>query len=238
MSRDGNIRSWKGKGKSLGDKRRRLTQRVKTARGRKTSSNRWLQRQINDVYVQRAREEGYRGRAAYKLIELDERFSLIRKGMRVLDLGAAPGGWAQVAVLREAGQIVGVDLLPIEPLEGARFLEMDFTDAAAGDAVCAQLDGPPDLVLSDMAANTTGHPATDHLRIVALVELAADFAIATLRPGGCFVAKVFQGGSEGELLKLLKENFDSVRHFKPDASRSESAETYVVAKGLRKAKSD
>lgn len=233
MGRDGDIRRWKGKGETKGEKRRKLTQRVKTARGRKISSVRWLQRQLNDVYVQRAQEEGYRGRAAYKLIELDDRFSLIRKARRVVDLGAAPGGWSQVAKLRGAANVVGVDLLPVEPIDGVTFLEMDFTDQAAPLAVMELLDGAPDLVMSDMAANTTGHPATDHLRIVALVELAAEFAIQTLAPGGHFVAKVFQGGSEGELLKLLKANFDSVRHFKPDASRSESAETYVIARKFR-----
>jgi 23S rRNA (uridine2552-2'-O)-methyltransferase len=233
MSRDGDIRRWKGKAEAKGDKRRKLTRRVKTSRGRKISSVRWLQRQLNDVYVQRAQEEGYRGRAAYKLLELDERFSLIRKNKRVVDLGAAPGGWSQVAIQRGAGQVVGIDLLPMEPVDDVKFLEMDFTDELAGQAVIDMLQGPPDLVMSDMASNTTGHPATDHLRIVALVELAAEFAIATLAPGGNFVAKVFQGGSEGELLKLLKANFITVRHFKPDASRTESAETYVVAKTFR-----
>jgi len=233
MARDGDIRRWKGKGEAFGDKRRKLTQRVKTARGRKTSSNRWLQRQLNDVYVQRAQDEGYRGRAAYKLIELDERFRLIRKGALVVDLGAAPGGWSQVALIRGAGQVIGIDLLPMEPLDGAHFLEMDFSDDAGVAAVLAALRAAPDIVISDMAANTTGHPATDHLRIVALVELAADFAIRTLKPGGHFVAKVFQGGSTADLLKTLKANFDKVRHFKPDASRSESAETYVVARGFR-----
>lgn len=233
MSRDGDIRRWKGKAEAKGEKRRKLTRRVKTSRGRKISSVRWLQRQLNDVYVQRAQEEGYRGRAAYKLIELDDRFSLIRKNKRVVDLGAAPGGWSQVAIQRGAGQVVGIDLLPIEPVDDVQFLEMDFTDELAGQAVIDMLQGAPDLVMSDMASNTTGHPATDHLRIVALVELAAEFAIATLAPGGNFVAKVFQGGSEGELLKTLKANFITVRHFKPDASRTESAETYVIAKTFR-----
>ncbi len=235
MSRDGDIRRWKGKSEATGGgKRRKLTRRVKTSRGRKISSVRWLQRQINDVYVQRAKAEGYRGRAAYKLIELDERFSLIRRGSLVVDLGAAPGGWSQVAVARGAGRVVGIDLLEIDPLKGAEFLQMDFTDDAAPMAVRALLQGPPDLVMSDMAANTTGHPATDHLRIVALVEMAAEFAIETLAPGGKFVAKVFQGGSESRLLKTLKANFGSVRHFKPDASRAMSAETYVIARELRK----
>ncbi|PHR54639.1 MAG: rRNA methyltransferase [Robiginitomaculum sp.] len=234
MSRDGEKRRWKGKGDAKASVRRKLTRRVKTARGRKISSVRWLQRQLNDVYVQRAQEEGYRGRAAYKLIELDDRFRLIRKNSRVVDLGAAPGGWAQVAVARGASQVVGIDLLPIEPLDGAQFLEMDFTEIEATQAVIDLLSGPPDLVLSDMASNTTGHPATDHLRIVALVELAAEFAIETLRPGGQFVAKVFQGGADGELLKLLRANFETVRHFKPDASRSTSAETYVIARNFRK----
>ncbi|MCF6292877.1 MAG: RlmE family RNA methyltransferase [Robiginitomaculum sp.] len=233
MSRDGDIRRWKGKAEAKGDKRRKLTRRVKTSRGRKISSVRWLQRQLNDVYVQRAQEEGYRGRAAYKLIELDDRFSLIRKNKRVVDLGAAPGGWSQVAVQRGAGQVVSIDLLPMELIDDVKFLEMDFTAPEAANAVIDLLQGPPDLVMSDMASNTTGHPATDHLRIVALVELAAEFAIATLAPGGNFVAKVFQGGSEGELLKTLKANFITVRHFKPDASRTESAETYVIAKTFK-----
>jgi 23S rRNA (uridine2552-2'-O)-methyltransferase len=231
--RDGDVRRWKGKGEASGNKRRKLTRRVKTARGRKTSSNRWLQRQLNDVYVQRAKEDGYRGRAAYKLKEIDERFSLIRRGMRVVDLGAAPGGWAQVAVQSGVAQVVGIDLLPIEPFTGAQFLEMDFTEETAQDAVRELLQASPDLVLSDMAANTTGHAATDHLRIVALVELAVYFAIDTLKPGGHFIAKVFQGGSEGDLLRLLKANFEDVRHFKPDASRSESAETYVIARRFK-----
>jgi 23S rRNA (uridine2552-2'-O)-methyltransferase len=231
--RDGDERRWKGKGDASGNKRRKLTRRVKTARGRKTSSNRWLQRQLNDVYVQRAKEDGYRGRAAYKLKEIDERFSLIRRGMRVVDLGAAPGGWAQVAVQSGVAQVVGIDLLPIEPFTGAQFLEMDFTEETAQDAVRELLQASPDLVLSDMAANTTGHAATDHLRIVALVELAVYFAIDTLKPGGHFIAKVFQGGSEGDLLRLLKANFEDVRHFKPDASRSESAETYVIARRFK-----
>jgi len=236
MSRDGDIRRWnKGKGKDEtgGEKRRKLTRRVKTARGRKISSVRWLQRQINDVYVQRAQKDGYRGRAAYKLLELDERFSLIKRGSLVVDLGAAPGGWSQVALARGAGRVVGIDLLEVEPLEGADFLEMDFTEEAAALSVRELLQGAPQLVLSDMASNTTGHPATDHLRIVALVELAAEFAIETLAPGGKFVAKVFQGGSEGQLLKTLKASFGSVRHFKPDASRAESAETYVIARDFR-----
>jgi len=233
MSRDGDIRRWKGKAEAKGDRRRKLTKRVKTSRGRKISSVRWLQRQLNDVYVQRAQEEGYRGRAAYKLIELDDRFSLIRKNKRVVDLGAAPGGWSQVAIQRGAGQVVSIDLLPMEPIDDVKLLEMDFTDPEATQAVIDLLQGPPDLVMSDMASNTTGHPATDHLRIVALVELAAEFAIATLAPGGNFVAKVFQGGSEGELLKTLKANFITVRHFKPDASRTESAETYVIAKTFK-----
>jgi len=233
MSRDGDIRRWKGKAEAKGDKRRKLTRRVKTSRGRKISSVRWLQRQLNDVYVQRAQEEGYRGRAAYKLIELDDRFSLIRKNKRVVDLGAAPGGWSQVAIQRGAGQVASIDLLPMEPIDDVKFLEMDFTDPEATKAVIDLLQGSPDLVMSDMASNTTGHPATDHLRIVALVELAAEFAIATLAPGGNFVAKVFQGGSEGELLKTLKANFITVRHFKPDASRTESAETYVIAKTFK-----
>jgi 23S rRNA (uridine2552-2'-O)-methyltransferase len=212
---------------------KQMFERVKTARGRKTSSTRWLQRQLNDPYVKKAQMEGYRSRAAYKLIQLDERFHLFRPGMRVVDLGAAPGGWAQVALKKGASEVVGIDLLEMEPIPGATLLQHDFTAEDAPDLVKAELGGPADAVISDLAPWTTGHKKTDHLRIVALVELAIQFALETLRPGGFFVAKVFQGGAEGELLETLKANFAKVRHFKPDASRSESAETFVVATGFK-----
>ena len=237
-------------GEGAGDKRRRrrsgpvtrggdaraakqMFERVKTARGRKTSSTRWLQRQLNDPYVKKAQMEGYRSRAAYKLIQLDERFKLLKPGMRIVDLGSAPGGWVQVALKSGASEVVGIDLLEIEPISGATLLQHDFSADDAPDLVKAEMGGAADAVISDLAPWTTGHKNTDHLRIVALVELAAHFALETLKPGGFFIAKVFQGGAEGDLLDLLKANFDKVRHFKPDASRSESAETFVIAMGFK-----
>ncbi len=180
-----------------------------------------------------AQAQGWRSRAAFKLMELDDRYSLIRRGSRIVDLGAAPGGWSQVAAKRGAGAIVGVDLLAVEPVPGARFIEGDFNDADMPERLRALLGGPADLVLSDMAPNTTGHTATDHVRIVALAELALDFALAVLAPGGGFVAKVLQGGSEKQLLEPMKRAFGSVRHAKPPASRKDSSEMYVVAKGFR-----
>ena len=212
-----------------------MTVRLRTARGRSTSSQRWLARQLNDPYVAAARTAGWRSRAAFKLIELDDRFRLIRRGARVLDLGAAPGGWAQVALARGAAQVVGVDLLPIEPLAGAVFVEGDLADPAMPARLAALLGGAADLVLSDMAPRTTGHAATDHVRIVALAELAFDLAQQVLAPGGAFVTKVFQGGSERDLLAALKQRFTAVRHAKPPASRKESSELYVVATGFRAA---
>ncbi len=237
MSEGDDKRRWKGakdKIDGTGERRRGLSKRVKTARGRKLSSTLWLQRQLNDPYVQRAKDEGWRSRAAYKLIELDERFSLIKPGSRIVDLGAAPGGWAQVAIFRGAKHVAGIDLLEMEPLDNAIFLKMDFMDEDAPAAVLHELGGRTDLVLSDMAANTTGHKATDHLRVVALAEAAAHFAIETLSPGGAFVAKVFQGGATESLLNLLKTHFTDVRHVKPKSSRAGSPETYVVALGFRK----
>ena len=216
-----------------GQPRRGLTKRVKTAKGRKSSSTRWLQRQLNDPYVEQARAMGYRSRAAFKLIELDDKFKLIRKGMRVADLGAAPGGWTQVALERGASRVVGIDLLAIDPIPGAELLELDFTEEGADEAVKAALGGEADLVVSDLAPWTTGHKATDHLKIIALVEVAAHFAFDVLAPGGAFVAKVFQGGTEQELLKELRGRFEKVKHAKPDASRSESAEIYLVAQGFK-----
>jgi 23S rRNA (uridine2552-2'-O)-methyltransferase len=215
-------------------------ERVKTARGRTASSTQWLARQLNDPYVHRAKREGYRSRAAFKLVELDDRFKLLRPGTRVVDLGAAPGGWTQVAVARtrapEQGRVVAIDILPTAPLPGATLLEMDFLKPEAPAALIAALAGPADLVLSDMAAPATGHGATDHIRIVALAEAAFGFARAVLAPGGAFVAKVYQGGTEGTLLQDLKREFKSVRHAKPPASRAESAEVYVVALGFRGAR--
>jgi len=218
-----------------GDKRaaKQFRTRVKTARGRKLSSTLWLNRQLNDPYVKQAQMEGYRSRAAYKLIQLDERFKFLRPGQRVVDLGSAPGGWVQVALKKGASEVVGIDILEMEPIEGATLLEKDFTEEDAPELVKAELGGPADAVLSDLAPWTTGHKSTDHVRIVALVELAALFAIETLKPGGVFVAKVFQGGADGDLLDMLKLRFAKVRHFKPDASRSESAETFLIATGFR-----
>jgi 23S rRNA (uridine2552-2'-O)-methyltransferase len=217
---------------------RMLTERVRTARGRTPSSTRWLQRQLNDPYVTEARRQGYRSRAAFKLVELDDRFHLLTPGKRVVDLGAAPGGWTQVAVQRVrpdgkgGGYVVGIDILPYDPIPGAVTMTHDFLADDAPDLLKQAMGGPADLVLSDMAAPATGHPSTDHLRIIAMAEVALDFALDVLAPGGAFVAKVFQGGSARELLERLKRNFTSVRHAKPPASRAESAETYVVATGF------
>ncbi len=210
------------------------TTRVKTARNRTAASTRWLARQLNDPYVKRAKAEGYRSRAAYKLIELDEKYALLKGRRAIVDLGVAPGGWAQVVrKMVPDARIVGIDLLPTDPIAGAEFLTMDFMDDAAPDAIMELLGGAPDLVLSDMAANTVGHPQTDHLRTIALAEAAADFAIMMLQPGGAFVAKVFQGGTSGDLLTLLKKNFTSVRHAKPPSSRKGSPELFVVALGKK-----
>jgi 23S rRNA (uridine2552-2'-O)-methyltransferase len=204
--------------------------RVKTARKRTAQSARWLSRQLNDPYVKRAKAEGYRSRAAYKLIELDERFAFLKGAKRVVDLGIAPGGWAQV-VRKQCPQakVAGIDLLPVDPIEGVEIVQMDFMDDAAPDWLEGALGGPADLVLSDMAANTVGHQQTDHLRTMALVETAVDFAIAVLKPGGHFVAKSLAGGSDSALVGTLKANFRSVKHAKPPASRSGSSEWYVVA---------
>jgi 23S rRNA (uridine2552-2'-O)-methyltransferase len=206
---------------------------VRTGSGRSASSQRWLARQLNDPYVRAAQREGWRSRAAFKLIELDDRFHLIRRGARVLDLGAAPGGWTQVAVRRGAGVVVGVDLLAMEAVPGATLIQGDFQDTAMPARLTEALGGPADLVLSDLAPNTTGHAATDHLRIMALAELALDFAVTILAPDGGFVCKVFQGGSERQMLERMKRAFAQVRHAKPPASRKESSELYVVATGFR-----
>ncbi|MBN9346865.1 MAG: RlmE family RNA methyltransferase [Devosia sp.] len=218
---------------------RDLKVRVKTSKGRKIGSTLWLQRQLNDPYVAQAKAQGLRSRAAYKLIELNERYNLLHKGMRVVDLGAAPGGWSLVAApivgtTADNPLIVGIDYLDMDPIEGVVLLKKDFNDPDAPDALIAALGGhKPDLVMSDMAAPTTGHRATDHLRIMQLVELAADFAVQVLAPGGAFIAKVFQGGTEHELLHLLKRHFTTTLHAKPPASRKESAESYLVAKGFK-----
>ena len=218
--------------------RRGLAVRVKTAKQRSPSSTAWLARQLNDPYVAEARRLGYRSRAAFKLIELDDRFQLLKRGSRVVDLGAAPGGWTQVAAARSGasegrGALVAVDVAPMDPVAGAQVLRLDFLDLGAPQAIAAALGGAADLVLSDMAQPATGHAATDHRRIVALAEAAYDFAASILAPGGSFVAKVFQGGAEIDLLAALKRDFARVRHAKPPASRAESAEVYVVAQGFK-----
>ncbi|MCR4282509.1 MAG: RlmE family RNA methyltransferase [Bauldia sp.] len=224
--------------RTRGSGRRSLKVRVKTAKRRTASSTRWLERQLNDPYVARAHAEGYRSRSAFKLIELDDKYRLLAPGRRVLDLGAAPGGWSQVAAARVKSSdarplVVAVDYLDMAPIPGVTVLKLDFLDEAAPDAIRAALGGPTDLVLSDMAAPTTGHRRTDHLRTIALCEAAADFAATVLKPGGDFVAKAFRGGTEGELLARLKQDFRTVHHVKPPASRSESVELYLVAKGFR-----
>ena len=222
---------------------RELKRRVKTAKGRKLSSTKWLERQLNDPYVHRARKDGYRGRAAYKILEIDEKFRFLTPGARIVDLGCAPGGWLQVAIPKinsdgerkgkPVGFALGVDLQEVEPIAGAEVLLLDFLDEGADDAVKAALNGPADVVLSDMAAASSGHRATDHLRIIGLCEAAAYFAFDVLTEGGAFVVKVLQGGAEGDLLTLLKRRFAKVQHFKPPASRKDSAEMYVVATGFR-----
>jgi 23S rRNA (uridine2552-2'-O)-methyltransferase len=208
--------------------------RLRHGKKRTASSARWLTRQLNDPYVRQAQAAGYRSRAAFKLAELDDRFALLKGVRAVVDLGVAPGGWSQVAAQRAPGaRIVGIDLLPTEPLERVALLQMDFMDPAAPDALLAALGGPPDLVLSDMAANTVGHQQTDHLRTMALVEAAAQFAGEVLAPGGAFVAKVLAGGTDAALLAELKRRFATVKHAKPPASRKDSSEWYVVAQGFK-----
>ena len=206
---------------------------VKTARFRTQSSAKWLERQLNDPYVQKAKAEGWRSRAAFKLIELDERFHFLKKGVRVVDLGCAPGGWVQVAIKRGASHVVGVDLLPVDPVPGADLLEADFTDPAIGPKLMELMGGKPDVVLSDLAHNTVGHKQTDHLKIMGLLELAGDFALDNLKPGGAFVAKAFQGGETEQLLLRLKLAFETVKHFKPKSSRAGSTEIYIVALGYK-----
>jgi 23S rRNA (uridine2552-2'-O)-methyltransferase len=207
--------------------------RLKTAKDRTASSQAWLERQINDPFAAKARAHGYRSRAAYKLTELDDRLKLLKPGVRVIDLGLAPGGWTQVAIERGVTDIVGVDLLPVDPLPPAHILEMDFTDPACGPQLMELLGGRPDVVLSDMAPNTVGHKRTDHLRIVGLIEAAAEFAVSVLRPGGAFVAKAFQGGETAEVIAVLKRHFTDVKNIKPKASRADSSEVYLVATGFK-----
>jgi len=221
-------------GGKVSNRTSQVKQRVRTARNRSAQSARWLERHLNDPYVQRAQEDGYRSRAAYKLTELDEKFGFLKGRKAVIDLGAAPGGWAQVVRRRlPHAAVVGIDLLPIDPIEGAVLLEMDFMDDAAPDRLMAELGQVPDLVMSDMAANTVGHKQTDHLRTMGLVEAAADFALEILPPGGHFVSKAFAGGTDGPLLKLLRDNFKTVKNAKPPSSRKGSVEWYLVAMDRR-----
>ena len=212
--------------------RGRVPVKVKKDRGRTASSRAWLQRQLNDPYVAAAKSAGYRSRAAFKLVELDQKFRFLKKGARILDLGAAPGGWSQVAAAKGA-TVVAADVLEMEQIPGVTFFKADLTDPDVPDMLKRALDGPADIVLTDMAAPTTGHRATDHIRTIALVEIALEVALDVLKPGGTFVGKVFQGGSSTELLARLKKNFSEVKHVKPPASRQESVELYVVALGFK-----
>jgi len=216
---------------------RALKVRVKTGKTRKLSSKLWLERQLNDPYVARAKREGLRSRAAYKLSEIDDKARFLKKGARVIDLGAAPGGWSQIAAKRvgapSQGRVVAIDVLAMDALPGVDFIQLDFLDPSAPEKLKAMLGGPADVVLSDMAANATGHRKTDHIKIVALVEAAAEFAREVLAPGGTFLAKVLQGGTEVALLAALKRDFANVKHVKPPASRSDSAELYLLATGFR-----
>lgn len=235
-------------GKSSGRGQRDLRVRVKSAKGRRLSSTRWLERQLNDPYVQRARAEGYRGRAAFKILELDDKFRFLVPGARVVDLGCAPGGWCQVAVVRvnalgekrgkAVGTVLGVDLQEVDPIPGAEVHQLDFMSDGADDKVRDWLGGPADVVMSDMAAASSGHKQTDHLRIISLCEAAAYFAFDVLEEGGTFVAKVLAGGAEGELQKILKQKFTKVANMKPPASRADSSEKFVVATGFRGNRSD
>jgi len=215
---------------------RALKVRVRSGKNRKLSSKLWLERQLNDPYVARAKREGFRSRAAFKLIEIDDKAHILKKGTRVIDLGAAPGGWSQVAVKRVGaqGRVVAIDVLPMDAIAGIDFAQLDFLDPSTPDKLKTMLGRPADLVLSDMAANATGHAKTDHLKIMALVETAADFAREVLAPGGAFLAKVLQGGTEAALLATLKRDFAIVKHVKPAASRSDSAELYLLATGYRR----
>lgn len=210
-----------------------LTVTLKKTKGRSTSQQRWLTRQLNDPYVKAAQQHGWRSRAAYKLIELNDKFHFLKKGIKVVDLGAAPGGWSQVAVYHKASKVVGIDLLQVEPVMGADIFQGDFTEPHKLEVLLDKLEGKADLVMSDMAPNTTGHAATDHIRIINLTEQALDFAIKILNLNGVFIAKVFQGGSEKLMLNKLKRSFKIVKHAKPPASRKESRELYVIATGFK-----
>ena len=212
---------------------RELTQKVKHAKTRKNSSNQWLERHINDPYVQKANREGYRSRAAYKLKEIDEKYHILKAGMNIVDLGAAPGGWCQVVREKKCAHVVAIDLLEFEPLEGVDFMQLDFMDDSAPDKLKEALGGQADVVLSDIAPNTIGHHQTDHLRIMQIVEAAYEFAVEVLKPDGVFLAKVFQGGTETQLLSRMKKDFKSVKHVKPAASRKESSESFVLAQGFK-----
>jgi len=214
---------------------RSLKARVRSGKGRTQAQKRWLERQLNDPYVARAKRQGLRSRAAFKLAEIDDKAHVLKKGARVIDLGAAPGGWSQVAAERTGpkGRVVGIDVLPMAPIAGVDFVQLDFLDPSAPERLKAMLGGPADVVLSDMAANATGHARTDHLKIMALVEAAAEFAREVLAPGGSFLAKVLQGGTEAALLAALKRDFKQVKHIKPPASRADSAELYLLATGFR-----
>ncbi|MDO9335651.1 MAG: RlmE family RNA methyltransferase [Caulobacter sp.] len=207
--------------------------RLKTAYRRTPSQQAWLERQINDPFSAEARAKGYRSRAAFKLSEIDDKLKLIRKGTKIIDLGCAPGGWIQIALERGAGPVVGVDLLEVDPLSPATIIQMDFTDPACGPKLMELLGGQPDIVLSDMAPNTVGHRETDHIRIVGLIELAVDFAISVLKPGGSFIAKAFQGGETADVILRLKKHFDKVQHIKPKASRADSSEVFLAATGFK-----
>ena len=224
-------------GGGSGRKNPRLHQKVKTARGRKTSSTKWLQRQLNDPYVQKAKVKGYRSRAAFKISELDDKFKFFKPNMAIIDLGAAPGGWSQVAIERCKGKdttVIALDLLQIDAIAGVTLLEMDFMDDDAPEKLCEDLpDGKADLVMSDMAPNSTGNPSLDHLRIMGLVEAAAEFAYEVLKPGGTFISKTWQGGAERETLHALQKHFTKVRHAKPASSRKDSAETFLIATGFK-----
>jgi 23S rRNA (uridine2552-2'-O)-methyltransferase len=226
-------RRWKPPKKAPPSNARSLTEHVSPKKARTQSQRAWLERQLNDPYVKRAKAEGWRARAAFKLVELDQKFALLHRGQRIIDLGAAPGGWAQVALKHGAKAVVGIDLLGVEPLKGATFLQGDFLAPEASGAILKALGGRPDLILSDMAANTTGHSKTDQIKTGALAEAAAEFALDHLAPGGAFVTKAFQGGLDASLLALLKQSFWSVKHAKPPASRAESSEVYLVAQGFR-----
>lgn len=239
MTKGGGKGGPRGQTGGPGGGQRQLYQRVRTARGRTASSQRWLERQLNDPYVAASKREGMRSRAAYKLKEIDDKYRFLKPGLRVVDLGAAPGGWSQIAAARVKsaeghGQVVAIDYLGVEPLPGVEIVELDFTEPDAEARLKSMLrDGGADVVLSDMAAPTVGHTRTDHLRIMGLAEAAAAFAADVLSPGGVFLAKVFQGGAERNLLDMLKRDFAVVRHVKPPASRADSAELYVLATGFR-----